>query len=143
MRKLLFTFILAALILPACSGGGTPAQATITPHPSRPTPNAAELKLSDPAKPIEVAAGDEFTITVKTYLTPDYHWEIAEALDSKIVDYVWKDHVPDDPNNPNSSGRDVWRFIAVAPGKTTITLGYYQGMTENAPQKPVFTVVVK
>ncbi len=143
MRKLFFTVLLAALILSACSGNGAPVRPTITPIPLRPTPNAAELELSDPAKPIEVAAGNEFTITVKTYLTSDYHWEVAEALDSKIVEYIWKDHMPDDPNKPTSSGKDVWRFKAIAPGSTTITLGYYQGMTENAAQKPVFTVLVK
>jgi len=143
VRKLFFTVLLAALILSACSGNGAPARPTITPIPLRPTPNAAELELSDPAKPIEVAAGNEFTITVKTYLTSDYHWEVAEALDSKIVEYIWKDHMPDDPNKPTSSGKDIWRFKAIAPGSTTITLGYYQGMTENAAQKPVFTVLVK
>jgi len=145
VRKLLFTFILVILILSACSGAptGATARATVTPLPSRPTPNAAELEIWDPAKTIEVAAGNDFTITVKTNLSTEYHWEIAEALDPKVVEYVWKDHKPDDPNNPNSSGKDIWRFKAVAPGQTTITLGYYRGMTVSAAQKPVFTVVVK
>ena len=144
MRTLFVMIMLAALLLMGCSNTSeTSIRPTATLIPPRPTPNAAELELSDPAKPIEVSAGKEFTITVRTYLTPDYHWEIAEALDPKVVNYVWKDHVPDDPNNPNSSGKDVWRFTAVAPGQTTIALGYYQGMTDNAQQKPVFTVVVK
>ena len=144
MRTLFVMIMLAALILTGCSKTSeTPIRPTTTPIPPRPTPNAVELGLSDPAKPIEVTAGKEFTITVRTYLTPDYHWEIAEALDTKVVNYVWKDHVPDDPNNPNSSGKDVWRFTAVAPGTTTITLGYYQGMTENTQQKPAFTIIVK
>ena len=145
MRKLPFIFLLTALILPACNGLLTevPPQPTVTPHPPRPTPNTAELKLSDPAEIIEVIAGNEFTITVKTYLTPDYHWGVDQALDSKIVEYVWKDHVPDHPDNPSSSGRDVWRFIALGPGQTTITLGYYRGLTVYTARKPVFTVVVK
>jgi predicted secreted protein len=146
VRKLFFILIIAALLLMGCSKTSEtqiPIQLTFTPAPPRPTPNAAELKLTDPATPIDVSAGKEFTITVKTFLTPDYHWELAEALDPHIVAYVWKDHVPDDPNNANSSGKDVWRFLAVGPGKTTIALGYYQGMTVNAQQKPVFTVVVK
>ncbi len=85
-----------------------------------------------------------FTITIKTFIDPNYHWEVAEELDANIVEYVWKDHVPDDPSNPNSgSGKDVWRFKAVAPGKTTITLGYYQGMTDTASPKVAFTIVVK
>jgi predicted secreted protein len=147
VKKLLFTFILTALIISACSGKSAPAptetQPSAAPIPSHPTPSAAELKFSDPAQTIKAAAGGEFTITVKTFLATGYHWELAEALDTKIVDYVWKDHVPDDPNNPNSSGRDIWRFKAIAPGTTTITLGYYQGMTTITSQTPVFTIVVK
>ena len=149
MRKLFLTFLLIAFILPACSEAPTatltkaPPRATYTPIPARPTPNAAELEITDPKKTMEVTAGSEFTITVKTFIDPDFHWEVAEELDSKIVEYVWKDHVPDKPDNPNSSGRDVWRFKAVGPGTTTITLGYYQGTTLNANPMRVFTIVVK
>jgi len=149
VSKLLFIVILTALSLTACGGILTevptirPAPPTYTPPPPRPTPNAAERELSDPAKIIEVIAGNQFTITVRTYPSSEYHWGVDQALDTKIVDYVWKDHVFDEPGNPNSSGRDVWRFIAIAPGRTTIILGYYRGMTIDTIQKPVFTVVVK
>ncbi|MCL4529636.1 MAG: protease inhibitor I42 family protein [Chloroflexi bacterium] len=141
MKKLFLPLVLTALFLTACSGTST--RPSPTAHPPRPTPSAAELQITDPSTPIEVTAGSEFTITVRTNPSPDYHWEVAEALDAHIVEYVWKDHVPDNPSDPNSSGKDVWRFKAVAPGTTTITLGYYEGMTDNAAQKPVFTVVVK
>lgn len=142
MKKMFLTFILAALILPACSG--TPARPTITPIPPRPTPNAVELEPSDPTKTIEAAVGSDFTITVRTRPSSSgYHWELGEALDANIVEYVWKNYAPDRPGDPNSSGRDVWRFKAAAPGKTTITLGYYQGETTAAPLTMVFTVVVK
>jgi len=60
------------------------------------------------------------------------------------VEYIWKDHISDDPGNANSnSGVDVWRFKALAPGETTITLGYYQGMTDVAAPEVEFTVIVK
>jgi hypothetical protein len=87
VRKLLFIFALAALILAACSEAlaektPIPVPATLTPNPSRATPSAAELELSDPEKVIEVAAGEEFTITVEANLSEEYHWEVAEELDS-------------------------------------------------------------
>ncbi len=146
MRKLFLIFILAALSISACGESSTPTPqpaAAIGTIPSHPTPTTLELEPTNPSNPIEVTAGNEFTITVKTDPSPEYHWEIGEALDAKFVEYVWINHVPDDPNNPSSSGKDVWRFKAVAPGKTTITLGYYQGMTENTSQKLVFTIIVK
>ena len=126
MKKLSLPIILATLMLAACSGKSA----------------NSEPEITNPDKPIEVTAGSEFTITVKTTGSPNYHWELAEALDTNIVDYVWKDHVSDNPEATNSSGRDIWRFRAVGPGQTTITLGYYYGMTENARQMPVFTIVV-
>ena len=147
MRKLLFIFLLAVLIIPACRKAqetpAAPVRATVTPIPPRPTPNSAELELSDPAEIIEVSTGNQFTITVKTNLSAEYHWGLDQALDSEIVEYVWKDNVPDVPGDPNASGRDVWRFVAIAPGKTTIILGYYRGLTIQATQKPVFSIVVK
>jgi predicted secreted protein len=147
MKKLLLPLMVAVLILTACNA--KPTQATVSSTqpasllPGHTPPTAAELEVTDPAKPIEVTAGSEFTITVLVNLSADYHWEVAKALDVKIVDYVWKDHVDADPNVPNSFAHDVWRFKAIAPGTTTITLGYYQGLTENAPQMPVYTIVVK
>jgi predicted secreted protein len=151
VRKLLFIFLLSAFFLAACSGlplltkvqTKPPARATYTPHPARPTPNAAEREISDPAEIIEVAVGNQFTITVKTYLPKEYHWGVDQFLDSNIVEYVWKHHLLDKPDNPNSPGRDIWRFQAVGSGRTTITLGYYHGMTIDTVEKPVFTVVVK
>lgn len=153
MRKLPFVLIPLALILMSCGqapvaasaqvpGGWilTAAAATLT---ARPTPNTADRQISDPSQVIEVNAGSEFHITVETNLTPDYHWELAEALDPKIVRYTWKDQTPQDSNNPGASGRDIWRFKAMAPGKATITLGYYQGMTVNSAKMLTFTVVVK
>jgi predicted secreted protein len=151
VRKLFFIFLLIAFFLAACNGlplltkapATAPVRATYTPHPPKPTPNAAEREISDAAKIIEVVAGNQFTITVKTYLPAEYHWGVDEFLDSNIVQYVWKDHLIDEPYNPNSPGRDVWRFHAVGSGQTTITLGYYRGMTIDTAEKPVFTVLVK
>ena len=150
MRKLLFVLLFAALILPACSGSSTETptaqplpRATITPLPDRPTPSAQELDLSDPTKPIEVNVGKDFTITVRTLPDQNYHWEIAEALDASLIEYVWKDHIPDHPNQPTSRGKDIWRFKALAPGQTVISLGYYEGQTVQTLQRLAFNVVVK
>ncbi len=146
MKKLFLPFILTTLILAACSTT-TPTPSTTkkaTPMFAMPTLSAAELTITDPSKPIEVTVGSEFTITVKTNSSPQLHWEIGKALDTNIVLYVWKDHVANNPNNTSDlSGLDVWRFKAVAPGQTTITLGYYQGDTENTSEMPVYTIVVK
>lgn len=121
--------MLAALFLAACRRESTEP--------------ATGLEATDPEKTIEVSAGSEFTIRLRTDLPSDYHWEIAEFLDPEIVEFVRKDHLPDNPDSSSSSGWDAWRFKAVGPGKATITFGYYFGMTLNATRMQVITVVVK
>jgi predicted secreted protein len=115
---------------------------TFTPRPERPTPSAAELEITDPTKPIEVAVGSTFTITVRTSPIPDLHWEVSEELDPNVIAFVWKDHIPDDAAKVESSGKDVWRFQAVGPGTVNITLGYYQGMESTSQIQYVYQVVV-
>lgn len=150
MRKQLFIFLFLVLLFSACtatapqaSGSEAPGQTIIITRDSLPTLSPADLEITDPSNAIEAAPGDHFTITLRTNPASGYHWELAEELDSSIVEYVWKDFVPAQPDQPNASGKDVWRFKAVAPGEARIVLGYYMGMTEDSAEMLTFTVVVE
>ncbi len=132
MKKIIFIVLAAALTLAACAPS----------TPAGPTP-IPTLAVSDPGKTIEVTAGNEFKIVIDSNPTTGFHWELVEALNTKVVDYVWKDYIPDQPVMPGSGGKDSWRFKAIAPGQTTITLGDYQGMSDVASQTLVFTIIVK
>ena len=147
MRKQLFIFFCLVLLVSACEGASTQPSGSQAPSEtdvsSRPAPSATELEVTDPNQKIEVAAGEEFTITLRTNPSSGYHWELAEELDSGIVEYVWKDFIPTQPDLPNSTGKDIWRFKAVAPGETKIVLGYYLGMTEDSGQMLTIPVMVK
>ena len=131
-RIYLILTLIFALTLAACG------EATVTPTPMEGVPT-----VTDPDVPLEVEAGKEFTITVEAAgeLT-GLHWEIAVELDTAVVDYVWKDFIPKG-SNPDGSGWDVWKFVAVAPGQTTITLGNYRGNTEESVKMFVFTIIVR
>ena len=118
--------IFAAFLLAACGGKTTP--------PDVPP-------ITEPDQTIEVKAGEEFKITLETNLNTELHWEVAVALDTAVVDYVWKDFVA--KNGSDSVGWDVWTFKAVAPGTTTISLGYYRGLTEETAKMAVFTIIVQ
>ena len=145
-RSLTLLLIAAALLLAACG------KATPTPDlgeqplfPDLPIPKrttTGPMEVTDPAQPIEVNAGEEFTIIVEANPNTELHWEVAVALDTLVVDYVWKDFVAK-IKSPASIGWDVWTFKAIAPGTTTITLGYYRGFTEDTAKMAVFTIIVK
>jgi predicted secreted protein len=127
MKKFALILFTLAFALTAC-GGKTDSDKPI---------------VTDPDQPIEARAGEEFTITVETAgEASGLHWEVAVELDTSVVDYVWKDFIPKGVNQ-DGSGWDVWKFVAAGPGTTTITLGYYRGLTEDAVKTAVFTIVVK
>jgi inhibitor of cysteine peptidase len=123
MKKILFLLFIAIFIISAC--------------------RSAFLQISDPAQPIEVKAGDEFTIVIESNPTTGYHWEIIGELDN--VEYISKDYRADQPVLTGSGGVDVWTFKAISSGEARITLGYYP--PSNDPETPqqtaTFVVTVK
>jgi predicted secreted protein len=132
MKTLPIALLIATLFLAACA-----------PKPVTPAP-VPTLQVSDVGKIIEVTAGNEFKIIVESNPSTGYHWELVEALDTKVVDYVWRDYIANQPIMPGSGGRDAWKFKANAPGQTTITLGLYPpGDSDVNEQQLVFTIIVK
>ena len=126
MKTARFLFIVSFALLSACSSG-------------------ADLQISDPAQPIEVAAGEEFTIVLDANPTTGYHWEFVEELSDGMLEFVSRDYVADQPVTTGSGGVDVWTFRAAAPGRTHITLGYYSPSfdPEGPEQTVMFNVTVK
>lgn len=122
-------FLLTVFLLAACSGT---SDSTDSP------------KANDPDETIEVKVGEEFTITLETNPNTGLHWEVAVELDPTILDVnnVRKDFVPDSDRS-DSPGKDVWTFKAIGPGETTITLGYYRGLSDVASRTLVFKIIVK
>lgn len=126
MKKYLTLLLLsAALLLAAC--GAKPEEGPVT---------------NDPDETIEVKAGEEFNITLETNPNAGLHWEVAVELDTAVVDYVWKEFIAKSERE-DSLGWDVWTFKAIAPGETTITLGYYRGFSDVASRTAVFKIIVK
>ena len=134
MKKLL-TFLFIVILLSACSRRSATEEPTVTP----------KLIISDPAKKLEAAAGNEFKIIIDSSPTTGYHWEIVGALDVNVVEFISKDFKGSEPVIPGSGGVDIWVFKAIGAGKTNITLGYYP--PSNDPVEPqqtmTFTVTVK
>ncbi len=105
----------------------------------------SRLQISDPATPLEVTAGNEFTIVLESNPSTGYHWELVEELNSGVVQFVSRDYKGDEPAMPGSGGLEVWTFKALSTGEAQILLGYYPPSNEPTdPQQTVtFTVTVK
>ena len=130
MKKLIVLLCAAALTLAACGGKTTETPA---------------IEISEAGKNIEVTAGNEFKIVIESNPSTGYHWDLVGGLDGSMVQFVSTEYRASEPVMPGSGGKDVWIFKAIAPGETSITLGYYP--PSNDPVEPAqtvtFTVVVK
>lgn len=135
--KKVFTFLFIAMLLAAC-GAPTPQA---TPNPAAGNTRPA---LSDPATPIEVAAGETFHIVVVSNPSTGYHWEFTGELDLNVVEFVSNEYTADEPVMPGSGGVDVWTFKAVAPGEAQITLASYPpGESVTTQEALTFNIIVK
>ena len=133
MKKILVIPLLIAL-LTACSQNIATAE-----------PSTAVVNVSDPAKILEAAAGNEFKIVIDSNPTTGYHWALVGELDADVIEFVSQEYAADEPVMPGSGGADIWTFKALSAGETQITLGYYP--PSNDPVEPqqtlTFTVTVK
>ncbi len=105
-----------------------------------------QIVATDPASPIEVAAGNEFDIVLESNISTGFRWKIVGDLDSDIVEFVDSQYVSANSRNmAGSGGLDTWTFKATKAGEIQITLGYYPPSNKPVPpqQTMTFTVIVK
>ncbi|MBM4270711.1 MAG: protease inhibitor I42 family protein [Deltaproteobacteria bacterium] len=99
---------------------------------------------SDPSKPIEVAAGQQFIITVESNRTTGYQWQLAGVPDSAVVQLENVEYRVSNTGLVGAGGMEVWRFKALGPGKTAIAIKYVRPWEKDVP--PVkhlqFTVII-
>jgi inhibitor of cysteine peptidase len=100
---------------------------------------AAELK------PITVKAGQEFKLTLHANATTGYQWLLAKAPDERLVRLLGSEYKRLDSKLMGAGGEMVWKFQALAEGKTEISLNYIRPWEKGV--KPVettnFVVVIK
>jgi inhibitor of cysteine peptidase len=128
MKPTLFPVLFFVLLLAACGSA------------------ASELQVTDPQQPIEVGAGEEFTIVLEANPTTGYQWKIVDEVDGAVVEFVRSEYKStSDPKLVGGGGLDLWTFKAVNAGEAEVTLGYYP--PSNDPTDPqqtlTFTVIVK
>lgn len=80
---------------------------------------------------IEVAVGDEFTITLCSNPTTGFQWtEQADISGGGIVEQISHEFVApeegDQPPLPGTAGEEVWTFRALTTGEGSILVEYSQ-----------------
>lgn len=93
-------------------------------------------QFSDPSKPIQIAAGQQFSIVLDSNRTTGYQWQLSKPLNAAILQKV--DNIYESPqtNLTGAGGKDLWTFKAVAAGKTSVQFQYVRPWEKNvAPVK--------
>jgi inhibitor of cysteine peptidase len=134
--KKMFALLFLAALLSGCAG----ATAAPTANPAAGNTRPA---ITDPATPIEVAAGEMFHIVVASNPSTGYHSDFTSELDTNIVQFVSNDYTADEPVMPGSGGGDVWTFKAIAAGQTQIIFGIYPPGATDPSETLTFNITVK
>lgn len=135
MKRICFLIILMIPLLGCATFSTTP---TPTPPliPTGETPSSLP-EPTDPTQLILVTPGATFDIILSSNPSTGYRWQLVRELDADIVQLVGQTYIAKQPVIPGSGGVDVWTFSGVAPGETTIELGYYPPADDTQPQETV------
>jgi inhibitor of cysteine peptidase len=93
----------------------------------------------DNGSEVELALGEDLTITLESNPSTGFRWEVAE-VDESILQKVGEAHYaasdPGQPLLPGQGGREALRFQAIGTGRTTLQLAYRRSWEKDAePQK--------
>jgi len=82
--------------------------------------------FDDPSKPIEVRAGSEFALALKSNQSTGYRWVLIDSAALGPLQLVGKDYsVPRKYRNRNGAGgTERWTFRAPSAGSGVISLAY-------------------
>ena len=79
----------------------------------------------NPAEPIRVRAGSEFTLVVKSNPSTGYQWVLMDSAALGPLQFVSKDYSElRDSSDPRATGIERWVFHAPTAGSGIVTLVY-------------------
>jgi len=92
----------------------------------------APTTFDDPDMSIDVIVGNKFKITMRANPTTGYKWELAASLDETRVKLIGSEYKKNEPTRAGSGGAEVWSFLGVSEGKTSISFQYVRPWETNA-----------
>jgi len=101
--------------------------------------------VTDPAVPIRVKPGMEFTIRLTSNPTTGYRWEFSAPPEEAVVKFVSRYYEPAGTGLVGAGGTETWTFKAVARGKAVIFLHYARPWEKGVEpvKRAAFAVVVR
>ena len=97
------------------------------------------------SRPMQLKAGDSFTITLRAYLSTGYQWQLAAPLEESMLQLVNSEYIPYKSKRLGADGKQLWTFKALKAGETSISLKYVRPAEKDTlPQKEqIIPVIIK
>jgi inhibitor of cysteine peptidase len=104
----------------------------------------ASVQAVEP-KPLGVAVGQEFKITLPANATTGYQWVLAQPPDENLVRVLKSDYKRSNSKLMGASGNITWTFKALAAGQTEMKLKYARPWEKTEPpaQTTNYVIVIK
>jgi inhibitor of cysteine peptidase len=103
------------------------------------------LDENDNGRKIQLSQDEDFIITLASNPSTGFSWQVAE-IDESILRQVGESEyvISDQPNQPipGEGGKEVFRFVTVSPGKTTLSLFYTRPWEETDEPEKSFSIEV-
>lgn len=127
LRITLITVVAAALLtIAGCGPTGT---------------STRQLHEQDSGQSVELRTGDQLEIILDGNPTTGYTWEQTKG-NGTIVKLAGEPTYTSESNPVGAGGTYVFRYAAVAPGETTLTLIYHRSFEPDVPPLKTFTAPI-
>ena len=102
-------------------------------------------QYTDSASPIKVSPGEKFVIVIASNPTTGFSWKIAKPINENVIKLLNSEYIPARSGLIGAGGKEVWTFVAVAAGETSISLKYVRPWEKekSAESEAIYTVIVR
>src|SRR4030065_1807507 len=76
------------------------------------------------SRPMQLKAGDSFTITLRANLSTGYQWQLAAPLEESMLQLVNSEYIPYKSKRLGADGKQLWTFKTLKAGETSIAFKY-------------------
>jgi inhibitor of cysteine peptidase len=102
-------------------------------------------KFSDPAVPVTVKAGKEFSLVLDSNRTTGYGWSLDGSVDKSVVKLMGSDYRQPSTKLVGAGGSERFTFRAVGKGKAVVFLRYARPWEKGVEpvRRAAFVIVVR
>lgn len=103
------------------------------------------IEIDNPNLIASLLIGNTLVIILESNKSTGYEWQLAEPIDTNMIEFVESKYEASDTNSMGSSGKEKWTFKASGAGETKVSFKYLRPWEKDvSPAKEaVFNVIIR